>query len=483
VNITGFFVAAPSRVQVNESFDLGIKALCAPRFVGAECFTSLPGVLGRYNISPRGISYMDNVPPAWKGSVEIEGGEGYHGPTQVSFAEGSGPYPGDERPIRRIGGLAFATPGVKFISVREPDTGIAGRCNPVEVVQREPDERLFWGDIHSQTFFSDGLRCPEELYAFARHEAFLDIFALADHSESLTDRQWEYFVAVTNDADDPGRFATLVGFEWTSHRWGHRNVYFPRSRGPIWRCNDPVMGDLHRLFGAARKHGALVVPHHSANTEMGVDWSLGHDPEVERLVEIYSVWGNSECPAADGNPRPIRAHGGEKAGQHVIDALRRSRRLGFIAGGDIHDGRPGDDLHRFQQQPEQYRLLWPQGIMGVMCKELTREAVFDALWHRQCYATTNIRPLLQFEIDGAPMGSEIQARGQVLIRVKAASEVPLSRIVVVKNGAVLAQQTPNARIIDEQFSDEIADELTWYYARVERADGEMAWSSPIWVRR
>src|SRR5205085_1502670 len=133
---------------------------------------------------------------------------------------------------------------------------------------------------------------------------------------------------------------------------------------------------------------ALVIPHHPANEVMGVDWHLGHDAEVERLVEIHSVWGNSERSAAAGNPYPIRTNGGEQAGRHVVDALRLGRRYGIIAGGDIHDGRPGDELHTRQREPERYSVLRRQGIMGVWAEALTRDAVFEALWRRRVYGTT-----------------------------------------------------------------------------------------------
>ena len=274
MTITGIRVVAPSMVQVNEEFSLGVKVLCEPYPVGAACYERLPAVIGRFNQSPRGIMYMDNVPKEWRGTVGIDGGDGYSGPTSFSFATGAGPYGDDPRPIRRIPGIRFTTPGIKFIRLTDPNSGLVGIANPIEVTASAPAERLYWGDLHSQTFFSDGLRCPEELYSFARDEAFLNIFALADHSESLTDRQWDYFVAVTNDFNTPDQFATLIGFEWTSRKWGHRNVYYPTDAGPIWRCTDSVMGDLPNLYQAAREHRALLIPHHSANADMGVDWTL-----------------------------------------------------------------------------------------------------------------------------------------------------------------------------------------------------------------
>lgn len=479
--MNGFLVVAPSTVEVGERFSLKIKALCRPYFAGAGCYAPSPGVVGRYNLSPRGHAYMDNVPQSWQGRIEIRADGGYAGPGHYSFSGVAGPYKGDTRPISSIDGLSFSEPGTKFINVLDPETGITASSNPVHVSGTPLPERLYWGDIHSQTFFSDGLRCPEELYSFAKEEAFLDIFALSDHAESLTDRQWEYFVRVTNDRYEPGRFVTLVGLEWTNSAQGHRNVYYRGDSGPILRSSDPAFCDIHKLYKAARAEKALVVPHHSANVQMGVDWRLGHDPEVERLVEINSVWGNSERPEEEGNTRPIRIHGGEKKGQHVIDALKRGYRFGIIGSGDIHDGRPGDECHTHQKEPDIYPNMWRQGIVGVWAKQLSREAVFDALWNRRVFATTNKRIFLKFSVCGAPMGSEITHKGSRTINVTAASDVPFLSLDIVRNGNDIMHVRLDRReaVFEEQ--DEGSGGTDWYYARLIRQDGEMAWSSPVWV--
>ncbi len=424
---------------------------------------------------------MDNVPKEFDGRIALDGGNGYAGPMDFSFAGASGPYRDDARPVVRIAGLRYETPGIKFLRVSLAGCDVSAVSNPIEVCAKPPARRLFWSDLHSQTFFSDGLRCPEELYAFARHESFLDVFALSDHAESLTDRQWEYFTGVTNDANENNSFVTLVGQEWTSREFGHRNVYYPGAGGPILRPNDPQQGRLDHLYRVARQWGALVIPHHSANAEMGVDWSMGHAPDVERLVEIHSIWGNSEQPQDAGNPLPIRAHGGEKKGRHVVDALERGYRFGFTGGGDIHDGRPGDELHNLQQEPAGYRLLHRQGITGIWSEGLTREAVFDALRKRRVFATTNVRVVLRFSVNGHPMGSEIRIDGERVLAVEASSECPLARIEIVRNGKVLAGRQPGERTVTWEVKDGGERATDWYYARLSRQDGQMAWSSPIWV--
>lgn len=478
---TGFLVVAPSTLMVNEEFSLGLKVLCPPYAVGAACFRPSPGVVGRYNLSPRGIAYMDNTPTAWAGKVVLQGDAGYQGPGEYDFGGHAGPYEGDTRPIVRLAGLRFVTPGVKRITVVDPVSGVQTVSNPIEVTAEAPAERLYWADLHSQTFLSDGLRCPEELYAFARQEAFLDVFALADHTEMITPRQWEYMVGVTNDHNAPGEFVTLVGLEWTHPRLGHRNLHFPGDRAPFIHCRHPDYSDLEQLYRVARQEGGLVVPHHSANAAMGVDWALGHDPEVERLVEIYSVWGSSERPASAGNHRPIQVLGGEQPGQHVMDALARGYRFGFMGGGDIHDGRPGDELHNLQREPADYAHLWRQGVTGIWAKALTREAIFEALWNRRVVATTNVRTIVRFSVCGEPTGGQVRANGPRSLALEVRGALPLERVDIVRSGEDFVTLTPRGYDCDYQGEDVSATGDAWYYARVVHRGGETAWTSPVWV--
>lgn len=480
-SLTGFFLCAPSTLAVGVEFSLGVKLLTEPYYVGEGCYIQIPALKGRFNLSPRGIRFMDNVLPEFDGRILIEGGNGYEGPRRFSFRGASGVNPGDTRPIVRIKGLRFATPGVKFICVAEPESGLTALSNPIEVTEETPSERLYWGDLHSQSFFSDGLRCPEELYCFARDEAFLDIFALSDHIEHLTQRQWDYFTAVTNDFNRDHSFVTLVGLEWTCRKFGHRNIYYPDSAGPAVRSRRPREGELSYLYDVALRYGALVIPHHSANVEMGVNWGLGHCAEVERLAEIHSVWGNSECPASEGNPYPITVHSGEKSGQHIVDALKLGCRFGLIGGGDIHDGRPGDELHRFQEKPEMYRRLSGQGIMGVWAQRLTRAAIFSALWNRRCFASMNVRPIIRFHLNDYPMGSEVSCNRRRRLSLAAHSESPLTLVELIRNGSVIHFWEPGECSLTVQVEDDGENELDWYYVRLRRRDGNLAWSSPIWV--
>ena len=477
--VKGIVCIAPSRLGVGEGFVLKVKVLGPVRRI--DCSGSWrdrkPRLHSPFNRNThRKIHFHDNCLPEWRGDLIVDGGPGLSGEGSIIFdGENQGVFDGDTRPVREFGGFRFTEPGFHFIKLTDPVSGVEAWSNAIHVTERAPAERLFWGDPHWQTFFSDGIRCPEELYAFARDEGFLDFGAITDHVEAVTDRQWDYFVAVTNDYNEDGRFATLVGLEWTQHKAGHRNVYYRGDRGPVIRSTDPhthELCDLWRALDQLEGIEAIAVPHHSANETMGCDWSLGWNPKYEKAIEVYSVWGSSERHRDDGNPRPIQSLGGEVQGRHVVDALKLGFRVGFVGGGDVHDGRPGDAMHNESYPPKDFE-TWPQGLTACLAPSLSRENVFDAIRDRRTYATTHSRIYLDVR--------EAEQGGVHTLQVEAASEEGIREVVVVRNGEDSDRLLPSddPRVVQATAAPGTLGEGEFCYMRVVTEQGNMAWSSPV----
>ena len=67
------------------------------------------------------------------------------------------------------------------------------------------------------------------------------------------------------------------------------------------------------------------------------------------------------------------------------------------------------------------------------------------------------------------------------IKVEGTSD--LSRVTLVRNEQNHLQWEPMAKAFAKTFTDESPNNgVNRYYLRVEQADGNMAWSSPVWVR-
>ena len=483
----GMLAVIPSRLQVGETFSIKLKILgpihkipCAGNYRDWK-----PELYSPFNLNVcRQIQYHDNCLPEWSGKIVVDGGPSLTGPKNLIFdGIDQGVFPSDTRPIKEFCGFSFSEPGFHFISLVEPESGVAVWTNPVLVSEAEPEFRIYWGDPHWQTFFSDGIRCPEELYAFARNEAFLDFGAISDHMEAVTERQWDYFQLVTNDFNEPGRFVTLHGQEWTNHdpatgAPGHRNIYYRGHGGPALRSTDPECNTLKKLWlklDSLKDIEVIAIPHHTANVVMGVDWEQGWNPEYEKAVEIYSVWGSSEKPASAGNTRPINSLKGEIAGRHIVDALKKGFDFGFVGGGDIHDGRPGDDLHPASYPPRpDNSSAYPQGFTAVRIPVLNRENVFDAIRDHRTYATTKNRAYLEVEALNSGQNKKVLA-------VTAASEQGIKEVAVVFNGEDIASLRPDSdpRVVQTRYTLQEFGPNDFCYLRIMTENGDMAWSSPV----
>jgi hypothetical protein len=475
-------VTAPSIVKVGETFSLGIRMITKPFFtewnpVWERHSTT---VNGPFNKSSRGILFMDNVVPVWEGSVNVSGNNGMNGLTTISFETPDPLY--NKRGIRKVEGFSFNDAGIGYIKVKDISTGIESVSNPIQIVEEKVTEHLFWGNLHCHSIFGDGIRLPEDIHWFAKNETFLDIFALTDHTEAITDAQWGYFKHVANDFNEDHSFVTFLGGEWTSPKYGHRNFIYPGDDGPIIRSSAPYENSLEKLYAKAKNHKALIIVNHSASPGHTTRWENGHDPEIERLAEVYAIGGVSEMPAAESGVGETRAQMGEVKGSHLIDALKKGFRLGMIGTGDDHDGRPGDSLHHLQKEPESYRFILGPGLMGVWAEELTRKSIFEALWKRRVFGTTNNRTILRFSVNGHPMGSEIKISNRnVKLRIEAISNLVINEVDIIGSEGVLKNFKPLKTTFEMNMEEIIKPDAQWYYVRLKMGEDDLAWSSPVWI--
>ncbi|MEA3401939.1 MAG: DUF3604 domain-containing protein [Armatimonadota bacterium] len=459
----------------------------------------------RFSIAIKAEDVHGNVASLYQGELELEiTEENVTGPQEAEFA---GPGGGV---ITVEGFKAFSRGPVRIIAT-DKLSEIKYVSNPI-LVTKHDQAQLYFGVIHGHTHCSDGTGSVRDYYACMRDDNRLDFGAVGDHDHDYEtgEKQWRQIQEVTAESNEPGRFVTLLGYEWAKWRRngaGDRNVYYDADHKPMYRSGDEHYPTPPELFEALDDHRAIVIPHHSASVGNFCDWS-DHDPEKERLVEIYSVWGSSECSVHDGNPFPMRPTGlpargfadvpmdsGEAPEGFVQRGLAMGRRLGFVGGGDDHLGHPGDPIAS-GAEPFRYR----DGLMGVWAPELTRQAIFQAMYDRHTYATTGARMIVLFRVAGAFMGDEIELAERPeltdarTVEAFIAGETKLSQVEVVRNNEVVHTQ----RLDDPQFSLEWVDEeppeplalthceegepeFVFYYLRVLQSDGQMGWASPVWI--
>jgi len=390
--------------------------------------------------------------------------------------------------------------GVYRIKVRDLKTGKEATTNPT--VCGAPGRRLnvYWGMIHGHTEISDGTGTLDYYFRQMRDEAGLDFAATGDHDHlwETSDALWQTTCKAVASWNEPGRFVTFLGYEWAKWRKngdGDRNVYYLEDNRPIYRSDDGCYPTPPDMFNAIRDEKAIVIPHHTGHSGNWCDWK-DHDPVHERLVEIYQIRGSYECPEEAGNPLPERGAQPPVAEGFVSRALAMGWRVGFTGGGDDHNGHAGTDFPAMQRGGVSYKA----GLMSVMASELTREALWEAMWNRRVVATSGPRIILAYELNGSLMGSELtlttepNLRKRRLIQVKAHGTAPIERIDIIRNNETVHSVSVGQLDCEACWEDtELIDEVwlppakfcdhpfCFYYVRVVQTDGEAAWASPIWI--
>ncbi|MCK9461792.1 MAG: CehA/McbA family metallohydrolase [Proteobacteria bacterium] len=348
----------------------------------------------------------------------------------------------------------------------------AVRGIPIAVAGR----RVLFGDIHQHTAASDGTGTAAEAFHRARWRYGDDLCAIADHESFLGKRtppgEWAEHCRIADELYAPGEFVTLQAFEWTGAMHpgpGHKVVYVSSRGGPVLSRDDERTRTSSGLLAECRRVGALAFPHHVGWTGADAD---AHDPEVQSCWEIVSCHGAYERPGVG----PIGTRGDDKLGQFAAEMLDRGLRFGFVGGSDGH----GLNWHHgICRMADSHRA----GLTGVLAAAATRDAVFEALGARRCYATSGAKIGVWFEVNGLPMGEEIPVNESVSFRLSVAATAEIESLALVTNGGREIRLEAGSTAVDAHGTLPAPPEGRWayYYARVVQVDGHVAWSSPIWL--
>jgi hypothetical protein len=484
--------------------------LCKPRIV----FDGNGSLLLVFRHWTRVVSRFIGSPIGWESSVTTLDGETWAPPVPLAHSRGSiektvavvagddgqvwAAWMSDDRPFTGMvpSNAEIYAARLQAFSTSAPDDG---RLKPlveefVEEVPIHPDEagdirtvrdytieagdrtyKIYRGDLHrhsdvSQDFKYDGSLI--EVYRYALDVAALDFIAPTDH-QSGWDQEftWWQDEKLVDLFHLPGSFTPLFGYERSiPFPNGHRNVFFAH-RGvrtlPIPAEERSGEVGAARLFEYLRDNDGISIPH-SSGTSQGTDFR-DNDPDIEPLLEVFQGYRASYeyrgAPKAADDTRLLAQRSGYNPSGYWWQALAKGLRLGVIASSDH----------------------WSTHISYacILSEELSREALLDAMKRRHAYgATDNIVLDFRAEAGGASyiMGDVIRSDTVPRLKIRAIGTDAITQLVIVKNNRFIYTGTPNSRRVDLDFTDrEFSPGGSFYYVRVLQEDGQLAWSSPIWV--
>ncbi len=331
--------------------------------------------------------------------------------------------------------------------------------------------KIYRGDLHRHTDISGdgpGDGSLMDLHRYAIDAAAMDFVLVADHNMGNDN---EYCWWRTQQANDlytvPGKFISTYGYERSvKYPNGHRNVIWT-ERGhrtlplPVKPLPAALKNDTAKLYEYLRRTGGICTSHTSA-TDQGTDWNDAIDPELEPFVELFQGYHTSyELPGA---PKAIDAksdmiHGPFKADGFVSLALKKGYKLGFQSSSD--------------------HISTHVSYACILAEEFSRKGLVEAMKKRHTYAATD-NIILDVRMDKHLMGDEVRTDRPAL-NVIVLGTAPLAKVEILRDSQTVHTQPTDGEEIRFQWRDPNPPRQAYYYVRVAQTDGNMAWSSPIWV--
>jgi hypothetical protein len=333
--------------------------------------------------------------------------------------------------------------------------------------------RILRGDLHRHTELSQdgsGDGSLEDLYRYALDAAQMDYAHVADHQMGVDE---EYNWWITQKSNDlylmPGRFVPLFGYERSvPFPNGHRNIIWAERGKQVLRISPrEQQGAIDTgpvLYPYLKGTGGIATSHTSA-TQQGTDWR-DNDPAVEPFVEIYQGFESSY--EHEGAPRAWKegekaVHQGLRKQGYVWEAWAKGYKLGVQSSSD--------------------HVSTHASFACILVEEFSRQGLLDAMRKRHTYAATDAI-ILDFRLNGKGlMGDILRTASIPKLEVRAHGTARIRQIDVIKNNTYIHKVNPERNDMVFEYADTaITEGESYYYVRVQQTDGQLAWSSPIWVR-
>jgi len=188
------------------------------------------------------------------------------------------------------------------------------------------------------------------------------------------------------------------------------------------------------------------------------------------MVEIYQGFeSNYEHPGAPRawDPSKKAVHQGNRPAGYVWNAWAKGYKLGVQSSSD--------------------HVSTHTSYACVVTRDFTRQGLVDAMRRRHVYAATdNIVMDYRLSVKEGEflMGDVVSTASAPKLVVRVEGTAPIQQIDVIKDNTYVHKLSPQQKEARFEYLDNNAGAGEhYYYIRIQQTDGQLAWSSPIWVKR
>ncbi|MBS1651245.1 MAG: T9SS type A sorting domain-containing protein [Bacteroidetes bacterium] len=342
----------------------------------------------------------------------------------------------------------------------------------------------YFGNIHSQTSYSDGnkdsatslITTPGQAYTYAKASQHVDFYGVSDHNHlsagMKSPNHYHMGIAQANAANQDGSFVAMYGQEWGVISGGGHVVVYGTDSLMGWDSGD------YDIYVAQNDYATLW---NKIVTRPATFAYLAHPQQTDYTNLFTSSYNNVADAAIVGmaaRSGPAFSTNNSYSNPSTSDftarydeALSLGYHLGIGLDHDTHNSVFGRQT---------------AGRLVVIAPALTRYNVMDAIKNMRIYSSDDWAVQVNFNIQNQPMGSVFTSSTVPTLSVSvfdpAGSAVSSIEVHYGVPGSgslptVLTTGSGNSFSYTHNIS---SGSTYYYYCKITQADGDVIWTSPIW---
>lgn len=345
----------------------------------------------------------------------------------------------------------------------------------------------FYGTLHAHSDYSDGdmdnicngTGSPMCCYQIGDNAINFDFLGIADHNHNegpiMTPAFYASGIAEATASNNAG-FVSMYGMEWgTISTGGHTTVYgINKLLG--WNTSNydiyVAKGDYNSLFSLiASTPNAFATLCHPNSNDYGNIANTGFNATYDNAIV--------GCAVRNGPYNSTNTSYSDPSTSNFLsywnNLLSKGYHLGPLIDMDNHNS---NTMGRSSQ-----------GRTVVLASSLTRANVMDAFRSMRFYASDDYNLQVNFKVNSVfPMGSIVAQNinptitvnatdvdGETITNIRIFYGVPGSN----SNPTVLTTSASSSLTYTHSFSSG----TYYYYAEITEADGNLAWTAPVWYTK
>lgn len=345
---------------------------------------------------------------------------------------------------------------------------------------------FYFGNLHSHTGYSDGnddgnSPTPTSAYNYVKLSTNMHFLGISEHnhneSTNMSLANWAALKSQTASANQDGTFVCMYGMEWgTISTGGHFLIYeFDSLIGWNPGAYDILVakGDYSSLYPIIKYHlGAFATLAHPNSSDYDGIFTGAYNSVWDDAVVGVAMRNGPSASTNTTYSNPATS----TFNARYTDLLKKGYHVGPTIDHDNHATTFGRTT---------------QGRTVVLATSLTKSNIADAYRNMRFYATDDYNLKITYTIANKQMGSITTQAGTPTITVIIADDDGESTSTIALMSGVPGSGTTPVTLRSVSgtntltYTDNTLANLAtkYYYLVVTQADGNQAWTAPIWYTR